>query len=75
VVVQGEMDNGTSHSTIPDMDEVEFSFNGRKLKGKNGEMISSALIQGGLRVHVHGIVQVECKLGLFRVHRPAGHQK
>jgi len=38
---------------IPEIDEVEFSFNGEKLKGRKGEMISSALIASDIHIFGH----------------------
>ena len=38
---------------IPTGEEVEFTFNGSKLRGRKGEMISSALIANGTHIFGH----------------------
>ena len=38
---------------IPTGEEVEFTFNDSKLKGRKGEMISSALIANGIHIFGH----------------------
>ncbi|MGA1848659.1 MAG: FAD-dependent oxidoreductase [Thermoplasmatota archaeon] len=38
---------------VPETEEVEFLWNGRKFKGKKGEMISSALIANDIHVFGH----------------------
>jgi len=55
-VLRGDMLNRIEEHPIldvPDLDEVEFLWNGRKLAGRRGEMLSSALIANDIHVFGH----------------------
>ncbi|MEG2122152.1 MAG: 2Fe-2S iron-sulfur cluster-binding protein, partial [Rikenellaceae bacterium] len=40
---------------IPALDEVEFLFDGKKVKGQRGLTIAAALHQAGFPVHSHSL--------------------
>ncbi|HON18401.1 MAG TPA: FAD-dependent oxidoreductase [Salinivirgaceae bacterium] len=52
---------------VPQTDEVEFRFNGRKITGKKGFTVAAALHQAGYPVHCHSLTDrnrsLECGIG------------
>ena len=52
---------------VPEVKEVEFTFNGKKVKGEKGYTIAAALHQSGFPVHSHSLKNrnrsLECGIG------------